>query len=114
MVLDQVGKDAVVAVRIGIARARFEMRRACARQQRPGVLPAEDAVRHGTLQHGQGPVVAQARLVVAEMCSFGALAADQRQVGVERAIEPGRIADRVEQYRAGEVFADRADRQQRA
>ena len=93
-------------------RAGREVQRGGAGDEGLGVRGAEDAFRRGAAEHGGGPIVAQAGLVVREVPHRGALAGEVRQMGGEIGVQDRRVGELVQQGGAGELLGDGADAEQ--
>ncbi len=113
MLFDQISQNAEIAVAVGIMRARCKMRGLQAAQQALCLFGQKDAFRIGPAQNRQRPVIAQARLVVAQIAHAGTLFSKLVEIGGKRIIKNFRLADTVEQNGAGELLADRTDRHAR-
>ncbi len=113
MAFDKISQNAEIAVAIGIMRARREMRGLQAAQQALRLFRQKDAFRIGPAQNSQRPVIAQARLVVAQVAHARALFREPVEIGGKRIVKNFRLANAVQQHGAGELLADRADRHAR-
>jgi hypothetical protein len=107
--LQDVGEDAEVLVAVGVARPRRELQGAGGADDRRGFGLAEGLFRGGALQHGDGPVVAQAGLVVEEVEGGGGGLFEIRQAGADIVVQHCGVGEGVEHRRAGELLGDRAD-----
>ena len=110
--LQDIAQDTEVLVAIGIARPRRELQRARTADH-PRRLPlAEWRFRRRAVQHRHGPVVAQARLVVAKMQRAGGGGLQPGQAGAHIGVERRRVGKGVEHQRTGELLGDRAHPEQ--
>ena len=65
--LEDIGQDAEILVAVGVSGARPELQAARASDHTSGVGVAKGRLGWRAMQHGDGPIITQAGLVVAEM-----------------------------------------------
>ena len=107
--LDEVGDQAEVVVAIGVAGAGGEMQALRAADDAVGILGVEDAFDRRAIEHGDGPVVAQAGLVVGEVEDARRAFRQRGQAATQILVEDARVGKLVEHQAAGELLRDGAD-----
>ena len=112
--LQDIRQDPKILVAVGVAGAGRKLERPRGGHDAGGFDLTERRLDRRTLQHRHGPVVAQARLVVAKVqCAWRSLL-QQRQAGAYVVIEHRRVGKCVQDQAAGELLGDRAEAKQRA
>ena len=111
--LQDVRQDPKILVAVGVSAARGKLELPGGGHEAGGFDVTERRLGWRTLQHRHGPVVAQTRLVVAQVqCAWRSLL-QQRQAGTHVVIEHRRVGKCVQDQAAGELLGDRAQAKQR-
>ena len=111
--LQDVRQDPEILVAVGIAGAGRKLQRPGGGHDAGGFDLPERRLGRRTMQHRHGPVVAQTRLVVAEVQRAWRRLLQQRQAGPHVVIEHRRVGKGVQDQAAGELLGDGAHAKQR-
>ena len=109
---DHVTQQAEILVAVGEAGARHELQAARSADQGACLLGAEHALSRGAAEHGGGPVVTQAGLVMRQMQGAGVRAFQAGKAGGDIGVQRRGVGEGVEHGANHELLGDGADAEQ--